>query len=128
MISLKFDEPTPSLNLIVNKHWSKAREYKVYWHMMVRAAKGRAKIWSTQPPYERARVTIIRENNRLLDQDNFVGGCKYLIDGLRVHGLIVNDDAQHIEVIYLQRQIQKRDGPRTLVHIEDAGHALKAAA
>ena len=43
--------------------------------------------WATQP--RRLTITVIRR--RLLDHDNFVGGCKPLVDVLVNLGLLIDD-------------------------------------
>ena len=54
----------------------------------------------------RTLVRITRCAPRLLDADNFVGGCKPLIDQLRYHGLIADDDPASIELQFRQKAVR----------------------
>ncbi len=69
-------------------------------------------------------VRITRYGGRLLDEDNFHGGCKALIDELRYAGLIPDDNPASISLRYEQRvvgrsewgtlvQIKKKDNKKT---------------
>jgi hypothetical protein len=55
----------------------------------------------------RFEVRIERHASRLLDADNFAGGCKPLIDQLRYHGLISDDDPASLEVTYSQHRTKE---------------------
>lgn len=139
--TFELDELTPSMNTIEFMHWSAKKQMKEYWYMKLRAA-------ATDVPKctGRRRVTIIRyaTTRSLLDQDNFVGGCKQTIvdrlkpkkiveavhksgprKGERVHsvslglGLIPEDDLQSVEVIYLQEAVERKAEHRTEITLED---------
>jgi hypothetical protein len=72
------------------------------------------------PPRRKAKgshrfeVRIERHASRLLDADNFAGGCKPLIDQLRYHGLISDDDPASLEVTYSQHR-SKETGIKGMV-------------
>jgi len=62
-------------------------------------------------PREKARprriaLRITRRASRLLDADNFAGGCKPLIDQLRYAGLIANDDPETVEITFRQEKVR----------------------
>lgn len=59
---------------------------------------------------------ITRYSPRLLDADNFVGGCKPLIDQLRYANLIPDDDPESIELQFVQHRASK-SGIRTEIEI-----------
>ena len=66
-----------------------------------------------QPPRkasrpERVVVRITRHACRLLDADNFAGGCKPLIDQLRYAALIPDDDPQSVELQFRQEKVAKK--------------------
>ena len=66
-----------------------------------------------QPPrkterLERVVVRITRHACRLLDADNFAGGCKPLIDQLRYAALIPDDDPQSVELQFRQEKVAKK--------------------
>jgi hypothetical protein len=57
----------------------------------------------------RARLRITRHAPRPLDADNFVGGCKPLIDAIRRAGIIRDDDPASVDITFAQRRSSKRD-------------------
>ena len=64
-------------------------------------------------------VCIIRRSIRLLDADNFAGGCKPLIDQLRYCNLIPNDDPGSIELIFRQEQVRHKNEEGTAISIKE---------
>jgi len=56
----------------------------------------------------RVKVRLVRYATRLLDADNFAGGCKYLIDALRHAGFIVNDDPASIALSFDQVKVDTK--------------------
>jgi hypothetical protein len=67
---------------------------------------------------ERITLRITRSSTRLLDADNFAGGCKPLIDQLRYAGLIPDDSPEKVEITFTQRKVKKgQEG--TLIEIID---------
>jgi hypothetical protein len=108
--------PTPSLNTITNRRsrWA-YRTIRTRWmrrvsdaYLEARAAQrttpGSAGHWPT-PPHGRVRVTIERFARQAdaLDQDNFLGGLKPVLDALRALSLIDDDRAAAIELVAEQR-------------------------
>lgn len=63
-------------------------------------------------------VRIVGYRTRLLDPDNFCGGCKYLIDGLRHAGLLRDDTAHEIKLETSQVKIAWNCQERTEIVIE----------
>lgn len=66
-----------------------------------------------QPPRKTERpqrvvVRITRHACRLLDADNFAGGCKPLIDQLRYAALIPDDDPASVELHFCQEKVAKK--------------------
>lgn len=66
-----------------------------------------------QPPRKAERprrvvVRITRHACRLLDADNFAGGCKPLIDQLRYAALIPDDDPASVELQFRQEKVTKK--------------------
>jgi len=113
MMILDIPEATPSLNRVFQGHWSRRHALRNKWAWLVRAARLEAKLFPTQP-LQKAKLTIERWGPKRLDHDNYVAGCKGMIDSLRVEGFIVDDSPGHIEARYIQH-IGKR---RTRVCIE----------
>ena len=60
----------------------------------------------------RTLVRIVRKSVRLLDADNFAGGCKPLIDQLRYAKLIPDDDPESVEILFQQTKVatKKEEG------------------
>lgn len=54
---------------------------------------------------------------RLLDIDNFIGGCKFLVDALRYSGLLEDDSPDKMEAIFRQNKVAKRMEQKTEVNI-----------
>lgn len=56
---------------------------------------------------ERIVLRIVRKAPRLLDADNFAGGCKPLIDQVRYAGLIPDDSPDKVEIVFTQQKVKK---------------------
>ena len=94
---------TPSLNELKN-FW----QYHKYKKLYLKQLKGYELILGLKNPQKR-KIKIERYGSRTLDRDNFIGGCKSLIDSLRdcgkpmrKYGLIVDDRDAYLECEYEQ--------------------------
>lgn len=67
---------------------------------------------------ERITLRITRSSTRLLDADNFAGGCKPVIDQLRYAGLIPDDSPEKVEITFTQKKVKKGE-EGTLIEIID---------
>ena len=67
---------------------------------------------------ERAVVRFIGYRLRPLDPDNFAGGCKDLLDGLRHAKLLAGDEPWRIIFQTEQIKAQTRAEERTVIEIE----------
>jgi len=57
-------------------------------------------------------LVIIGVRKRELDFDNFVGGCKQLVDALTHEGFIWDDDMKHLGIPkFIQRKASKGESP-----------------
>ena len=65
----------------------------------------------------RIAIRITGFRSRPLDPDNFAGGCKHIIDGLRYAGLIPGDRQDQISLAFEQVKTTK-DRERTQIEIE----------
>lgn len=101
MIAFTIDEATPSMNVMLRKHWTADRKLKQHWTKLVWVAVHGMK---PQRPYSKARITITRVSPRVLDTDNCVGSVKHLCDGLRACGIIADDTPEHVELIVRQEK------------------------
>lgn len=64
-------------------------------------------------------MRIERHSIRLLDADNFAGGCKPLIDQMRGEGLIPDDDPASIEITFAQIHVRHRRDQGTRVSVTE---------
>lgn len=69
----------------------------------------------------RAHLRIERRACRLLDADNFAGGCKALIDCLRTAELIQDDDLQSLETTFIQTRVTTKAEEGTALEIKIKG-------
>jgi hypothetical protein len=72
----------------------------------------------TGPSLRRARVRFTGFRCRPLDPDNFAGGCKDLLDGLRHSGLIPGDEPWKIIFETEQKKVRHRKDEKTVIEIE----------
>lgn len=114
MIVLEIPRATPSMNATHHKHWRAMYAQKKLWEQEIWAAHIQSRMEIYEIP-ERAKVTVERYG-RMLDVDNFLGGLKSVIDGLKSNGLIVDDNAEHLELI----ATQYKGAPHTVIRIEAA--------
>lgn len=71
----------------------------------------------TEAGYERTHLCITAFTVRPRDQDNLAGGCKALIDAVKVLHLITNDDPYSIELEIKQRHVDHFNQEKTLIEI-----------
>ncbi len=117
MITLTIPRATPSGNATHHKHWRASYDQKQLWTheiwvALVQAMAGRG--LPLEPP-QKAQVTITRYG-RILDIDNAYAGLKSILDSLKAHRLIADDDAGHLQLKFRQ----EKGTPRTVITIEDA--------
>ena len=75
-----------------------------------------------QPPRKTTRtgrvtLRITRHACRLLDADNFAGGCKPLIDQIRYAALIPDDDPASVELQFCQEKVAKKTQESVTIEI-----------
>ena len=63
------------------------------------------------------RVSIVSKRVNLLDPDNLVGGCKHLIDSLRIAGIIPEDTPEAIELSVRQEKVKSYKDEETQVEV-----------
>ena len=105
-IRLRVLMSTPSLNdwLNVRQRW-RYREIRRRWLRALRdavleerAAMGRKVLPWPRPPKARVQVHVVRYAPRAYDDDNFRGGLKPVLDGLKALELIDDDGPTNIDV------------------------------
>jgi hypothetical protein len=73
------------------------------------------------PRSPRTRLRIERKSIRLLDADNYAGGCKPLIDQLRYAKLIPDDDPESVEILFVQTKVKTKKEEMTHIEITTTG-------
>ena len=73
------------------------------------------------PRSPRTRLRIERKSIRLLDADNYAGGCKPLIDQLRYAKLIPDDDPESVEILFVQSKVKTKKEEMTHIEITTTG-------
>ena len=97
----------PSLNVLLRMHWAERARVM-----------GRLRDWTAGcvryaqvPPLGRARITITRyAPGRPLDADNAAGAMKPVLDGIKVAGVVTDDDATHVQVTYASARCAASEG------------------
>ena len=108
---------TMSLNETQGQHWSWVRREKEKLAWSLRSALNRqAKI---PPATGKRRVSIERTGRGRLDQDNLIGGFKWLIDAIKAERLILDDDEAHLELVALPQIVSRKVYPSTTIILED---------
>jgi hypothetical protein len=99
------DHPTPSLNQVMR--WVRGESWRYakiktaisQWVMITTARMPR--------PTGRRHIRIVRtyrSERYRLDQDNFIGGCKCLVDAMIYHDVIIEDSDEHATIEYDQEK------------------------
>ena len=70
------------------------------------------------PVSNRIGICITGFRRKLLDPDNFAGGCKYFIDALRYQNIIIGDRPDQISLTFQQVKVQTKQEEETLIEIE----------
>lgn len=81
-------------NEIDKMHWADKPKLKNEYKILIRNQMRLNNIQKIDSGKVKLSITSYRK--RLLDQDNLIGGCKQLIDGLTDEGFIVDDDPDHL--------------------------------
>ena len=113
MFVIEFSEPTLSLNKLQRLHWAARKRVRDSYEQWFR--------WHARPEHRAKRsqfrhVTIERHGSKQLDHDNFVGGCKPLVDALIRARLIWDDSPDFLTVDYIQCKA-KRSKTKTVVKV-----------
>lgn len=94
---------TPSLNELYRMHWSARRKLNQKWDwLLIANCKGKNK-------RHYKNLIILSKRKRLIDQDNFIGGTKGLLDTLKNSGWIKDDDLKSVTVTYQQEKSKKEE-------------------
>jgi len=96
---------TLSRNQLDSMHWSNRSKYSKNWQSLIYAA------FKFKCPKASGKVflKITGYRPRLLDHDNFIGGCKGVLDAMKRLGIILDDSPDFIEVQYEQRKVKNAE-------------------
>jgi hypothetical protein len=124
MIVLEIPIPTPSRNAFHHKHWrvehsAKLKWDKLIWAELARVCRNKKGAFVIPVAKGRRNVCIQRHGKRKLDHDNFVGGLKGILDVLKKHQLIVDDNEEWMGLCTHQLSVAKGQKPHTVISIAD---------
>ena len=96
--------PTDS-NKILGRHWRAKHEVfeRVKKEIFL---KTRGKI--PAQPLENFKISVVRESSKTMDWDNLVSSLKPVIDGLKLAGVIIDDNWQYIRSIETDQKISNK--------------------
>lgn len=104
------------------KHWysraAKAKNERMTWAAELDAALRSIGRWERIPPKTKRKLQFISHRSRRLDYDNYVAGCKRLLDACRDVCLIRNDTRKWVEVEYYQVTGREAKSYRTEIIVE----------
>ena len=118
---------TPSQNVYQRMHYHAQNKLKKECMQWVRVTLNRAGRFGVNPPDVRMRVVVQRYSANKVDRGNLVGGCKPLLDALKIEGVIRDDTEQWIDDHYEQHPAPRKEG-RTVVVVEEMPHGVTDAA
>jgi len=67
----------------------------------------------------RLNLTFVFPQRRRRDEDNLIAGFKLGLDGIVASGLVVDDDAAHLEIVSVSIQVDKERAPLTIIELEE---------
>ena len=104
-----------SRNKLDRYHWSKKTKLRNQYQLLIRNQMTLKKINKVKVG-QICSLVIIGYRKRELDFDNFVGGCKQLIDALSREQYIWDDDMKHLGIPkFIQQKCKKGKEPYTLI-------------
>ena len=138
--TLTIAEVPPSGNLIKRMHWARYAKLLERWWWLVRTARGMDDVPTASG---KRKLTITRHGVRPLDRDNLYASMKPVIDVLRPpkheegyyktgkkagqywsrkrigHGLIQEDDQNHLELVVQQAPLTRGQKPHLVLVLDD---------
>lgn len=124
IVTLTFPEATPSVNALHGRHWGRKHKERKKWGWYATAAALELSNLREAPPlpFGCALVTVERFGPRLLDEDNCLAGCKWLMDGLVANGVFVDDSPKHLRLRPPLQHVGK--DRKTVINIQENANAL----
>ena len=113
--SIAIDIEIISRNRIDKYHWAKKKALRQQYQILVRNQMTLYQVERLTKP-TKCGLVIIGKRKRMLDFDNFVGGCKHLVDALTHEGFIWDDDSKHLGIPkFVQQKCDKKENPSTII-------------
>jgi len=108
----------PSERDVRRHHWRVEYRNKHKLHWLVKVAMLEQNVVPGMDDLKkRASITVYRP--RELDDDNFIGGLKSLVDTLKLEGFFKDDNRKFLDLLYSPKQVATREKKGTEVIIED---------
>lgn len=98
---------SPSQNELQKWHWSMRRRFRQQVQIMIRMGLSADGISLSESPQKKRRLEVTRVGHRILDVDNLIGGCKPIVDALKMEFLIQDDSPKWLESEYRQQTVKK---------------------
>jgi len=107
------------------KHWGHRAEARRVWratvYYSVFDAKNRAERSGTKFPFKKASLhwTFIYAAKRERDADNLIASCKVAQDALVDAGILLSDDAEHLQIKGVEILVDRKRAPLTIIELEE---------
>ena len=125
LVFISIPMASPGLNTLKRMHFAAQARLKTDWWMSTQCELHKVPAVPKAQEGEKRRVTFTRYSVQPLDPDNFVGGVKMILDNLRRPRqqknkrtgetvcwaglqLIYDDDEPHLEAMYFQERVGRR--------------------
>ena len=104
-----------SRNIIDKMHWSQKGKLRNIYQLLIRNQMNLKKIKLVENETV-CGLVIIGSRKRSLDFDNFVGGCKQLVDALSRERFIWDDNYKYLGIPkFIQHKCKKGEDPKTVI-------------
>lgn len=119
------EESSPNWRGHWTKKWSAERVYhNAVFYACIDArnrAYSKSTIESLLLPFAKARLnlTFVFPQQRRRDKDNLLARFKPGLDGIVASGLVVDDDAEHLEISGVDILVDPKRAPLTVIDIEN---------
>lgn len=99
---------TPSLNKMQRAHFR--TKHRILSNYRTELRKSLDMTGDIPTADSKRYVVITRHSMGTLDNDNFIGGCKQLVDALQREGLIKDDSPEWVQIDYKQEKAKRGEG------------------
>lgn len=96
-----------------NKRWDRLIQLELM-RFMNEMDPNKRHLITSQFPFKKAKVTLIRHSSHVMDEDNKYGAWKSVIDAIKRNKIIEDDSPKHIELTCLWEKAKKGQGKITI--------------